>query len=64
MYTERDINLIKFGYKGKVNIIDIDQVAFVWDYNDDGTIQVRYRNKADELVKLQVTADQIERAMA
>jgi len=64
MYTERDINLIKFGYKGKVNIIEMDQVARVWDYKDDGTIEVRFRNNADQLVKMQVTADQIERAMA
>jgi len=64
MYTDRDINLIKFGYKGKVNIIEMDQVARVWDYKDDGTIEVRFRNNADQLVKMQVTADQIERAMA
>jgi hypothetical protein len=64
MYTERDINLIKFGYKGKVNIIEMDQVARVWEYNDNGTIELRFRNAADQLVKMQVTADQIERAMA
>ena len=64
MYTDRDINLIKFGYKGKVNIIEIDQIARVWEYNDNGTIEVRFRNGADQLVKMQVTADQIERAMA
>lgn len=64
MYTDRDISMMKFGYKGKVNIIDLNRTAYVLDYYDDGTFDVRFRNDDDQLITLRVTADCVEKAVA